>query len=110
MEADFMDTIEGPLRSRPPADCYAVAEAAKVTGFSDRQIRRLCAQRRLGHVRRHLHPGIRWKVNIFIPRKALLAYMNVYKRFEYVPALPPEQTKAKLPPKSHMSKHGRPIK
>jgi hypothetical protein len=55
-------------------------------------------------------PGIRWKVNIFIPRKALLAYMNVYKRFEYVPALPPEQTKAKLPPKSHMSKHGRPIK
>ena len=61
-------------------------------------------------VRRHLHPGIRWKVNIFIPRKALLAYMNVYKRFEYVPALPPEQTKAKLPPKSHMSKHGRPIK
>jgi hypothetical protein len=35
--------------------------------------------------------------------------MNVYRRFEYVSALPPEQTGARMPPRSHMSKHGKPI-
>jgi len=81
-----------------PRDCYTAKEAAAELGFSYRHVMKLCQQQRLGHLRRHTRPGIRWKTQLFIPRRALIAYMHDYHRFELVPALPPDQTNARMPP------------
>jgi hypothetical protein len=85
-------------------DCYTAKEAAAELGCSYRHVMRLCEQRRLGHIRRHMRPGIRWRLQVFIPRQALIAYMHSYQRFEHIPALPPDQTNARIPPRSHMRK------
>ena len=87
-----------------PRDCYTAKEAAAELGCSYRHVMRLCEQRRLGHIRRHMRPGIRWRLQVFIPRQALIAYMHSYQRFEHIPALPPDQTNARIPPRSHMRK------
>jgi hypothetical protein len=46
---------------RAPADCYTVAEAASVLGYSESWIRQLCRARRIGHLKRNIREGVRWR-------------------------------------------------